>query len=157
MEMNGLDGHGGALRRSAAVALALVAAVALLAMPAAAGGAGAGLFGKRHLSIRVVKDGAPHQLVEGTRVRLSFHHEATRDVVRWSAGCNLFGARVNVAPKRLRIGQVTSTDVGCRPALARQDRWIARFFGSDPWWAKRGARLRLKSGDDRIVFRARSR
>ena len=136
------------------LALALIALSMMSA--SSAGSPGSGLSGKRWVSVKVVRNGSPHELVSGTRVKLKLVHEAKRDVARWSAGCNLFGGELSVTPRRLLIGQVTQTEMGCSPPLHRQDRWLARFFASDPRWARQGQRLRLRSGDDLVVFRVAS-
>ena len=115
--------------------------------------AGGKLLGKQYLSISAVRDGKPHKLVDGTRVRVGFAQRANRRAVAWRAGCNRFGAPATIRPRRLRTGRITGTEVGCRKALHRQDRWLARFFSRDPRWVGRGKRLRLRSGNDVIRLR----
>lgn len=139
-----------------------VAVVGLLAMAGAteAQAAGAKLIGNKYDSISVLRNGKPHELVEGTRIRVAFERRRNRRrnyrVVRWGAGCNKFGARVKIRPRRLRTGRILGTRMRCSDALHRQDRWLARFFRRDPRWVRRGARLRLRSGDDVIRLRRRS-
>ena len=135
-------------------AVAVVAAVGV-GWVAQAGGSGSALFGPAYDSTAVTKNGEPHELVEGTRIRVKFVHE-DHDVVRWRSGCNQFGAGVEVTPKRLEVGQIGGTEVGCAKRLHRQDEWIARVFGSDPKWIRQGRRLKLRAGDDAITLRRRA-
>jgi heat shock protein HslJ len=119
-------------------------------------GEGNALFGPAYKSVKVVNDGDPHPLFEDTTIRLKFRHEDERDVAVWRADCNLFAAPVEVRPKRLELGLISGTEVGCAQRLHRQDRWLAGFFGSDPKWARHGRTLRLDSGADRIVLKRRA-
>jgi hypothetical protein len=117
---------------------------------------GAALFNHPYVSTDVIKNGEPDPLVEGTRIRLKLAHEAKKDVARWNAGCNGFGARVDVKPKRLEIGAISQTLAKCAKPIMRQERWVAHFLGSDPRWHRSGGRLRLRRGDDVIKFRRRT-
>jgi hypothetical protein len=139
----------------AAAALVSLLGLALLASgPAEALRVGSALFGRPFVaSDAVVKNGERAPLVEGTRLRLRFVRGEERDLAQWRAGCNNFGARVEITATRLEIGQVTGTEVGCDPPLARQDRWVSRFFASDPEWVRHGNKLRLTRRDDVIRLR----
>jgi len=116
-------------------------------------GSGDDALGDRYASISVARDGEPHELVEGTRIRLRFEQREAYDVVGWRAGCNRFGARVEIGPWRFITGQISSTRIKCSKALRRQDEWLMSFFRRDPRWALRGTRLRLRSDDDVIRLR----
>jgi hypothetical protein len=135
-----------------------LAVVGLMVMVCAteAQGSGVEALGDRYDSLSVVRDGEPHELVEGTRIRLRFEQREGYDVVSWRAGCDYLGARVEIRPWRLLTGQISGTEMGCSDALLRQDRWLARFFRRDPRWTLRGTRLRLRSGDDVIRLRRRT-
>jgi hypothetical protein len=117
---------------------------------------GSALFGRAHLSTGVIKNGAPHALVEGTRIRVRFAHSDEGDRVRWRSGCNYYGAEVDVTAEHLNIGVIGSTAVACSKPLNRQDKWVARFFGSNPRWVRHGRRLKLMSADDVIKLRRRA-
>jgi heat shock protein HslJ len=119
-------------------------------------GSGGALFGRAYLSKKVIKNGAPHTLVEGTKIRVKFEHRDNYDVVRWRSGCNRFGAHVEVMAERLKLGVITGTLVGCPKPLDRQDEWIASFFASDPEWVRNSRKLRLRSADDVIKLRRRA-
>jgi hypothetical protein len=100
-------------------------------------GSGDDALGDRYASISVARDGEPHELVEGTRIRLRFEQREAYDVVGWRAGCNRFGARVEIGPWRFITGQISSTRIKCSKALRRQDEWLMSFFRRDPRWALR--------------------
>jgi META domain len=117
---------------------------------------GAALFGPGYVSTKVIKDGAPHALVEATKIRVKIEHRDNYDVVRWRSGCNRFGAHVEVMAERLKLGVITGTLVGCPKPLDRQDEWIASFFASDPEWVRNSRTLRLRSADDVIKLRRRA-
>ena len=136
-----------------------LAVVGLMAMVGAteAQGAERQVLGNQYNSISVVRDGEPHELVEGTRIFLGFEQRDRYDVVSWNAGCNSAGARVKIRARRLVTGQISGTRRACTDALHRQDRWLERFFRRDPRWSLRGKRLRLRSGDDVIRLRRRAK
>ena len=130
-------------------------ALLLAAAPAQAGDR-AELFRHRYVSTAVIKDGERRQLFEGTKIRLDFEHRADYDVVRWQADCNVFGADVDVTEKLLVTGQIEGTSQGCPKARLRRDRWMLRFFRSDPRWRiPREGRLKLRAGDRVIRLRRR--
>ena len=118
---------------------------------------GGELVGNRFVSKSVVRNGEPFELVEGTRIRVRFASEGRDESngVGWRAGCNHFGAPVEIRRRRLVTGEILGTEMGCRGALHRQDGWLARFFRRDPRWVLRGRRLKLRAGDDVIRLRRR--
>jgi heat shock protein HslJ len=143
----------GMRRAMISIAIALAGLVGA-AGPTDAVAAGDALFGApAWKSVKVVKEGERHPLFEGTTVRLKFRHEGDHDTARWNAECNLFGAPVEVRRRRLEIGQIIGTIVGCADRLHRQDRWLDHFFRSDPRWVRHARKLRLAAGDNRIVLR----
>lgn len=136
----------------------LAALVALLSVAGSAHAAsdGSGLFGRGYVSTAVLKDGAPHPLFEETKIRVDFDHGAENDGVSWRADCNIFVARVDVTEERLLVGQIAGTDMGCATAQMRRDRWMARFFRSDPKWRiRRDETLKLTAGDRVIRLTSR--
>lgn len=133
-----------------AVSLALGAAFA------EAGDRSDRLFGRPYFATAVTKDGERHELVRGTRIRVGFDHDVETDYVFWDAGCNDFGAELEVKPRRLITGVTYSTDMLCRPRpIMRQERWVAKLFHSDPVWHARGRKLRLRSHGTVIRLRRR--
>lgn len=151
-------------RAALALAAASTATLAVLlgSTPDRASGAqatspGKNLFGRAWIAKEIVKDGERIPLEKGTRLVFRLHRGGKHDGASWRAGCNHFGARVEVTPKRLRFKGIYQTDMGCRPVLHRQDNRIARFFASDPRWKREGRRLILRSDDDAIRLTRRPR
>jgi hypothetical protein len=125
----------------------LVLAVLLAAGPAQAGDR-ADLFGRGWISTAVLEDGERLPLFEGAKIRVDFDHGADHDAISWKADCNYFGAKVDVTEERLLIGQGLQTTQGCPKPRHRRDRWMNRFFSSDPKWRiRQDARLKLTAGD----------
>ncbi len=116
---------------------------------------GDALFEQPYRSTAVIKDGEPHPLFGDTRVSLEFERRDDYDVMRWSARCNSFAARVEVRPQRLVTGPIIGTLIGCADRLHRQDGWLTRFFGRDPEWTRNAGKLKLRSRGDVIRFRRR--
>lgn len=78
-----------------------------------------------------------HELVEGTRVRLSFE-DGTLAV---SAGCNTMTAEYDVTGDRLAwSGPPAATMMGCLDDVAAQDEWLTSLFQT-------GATVQLVDGD----------
>ena len=128
--------------------LAPVVLVLSVAGSAQAASDSADLFGRGYVSKAVLKDGVRHPLFEGTNIRVDFDHRAEYDSVGWRADCNFFGARVDVTEERLLVGQIAGTEMGCAKPQNRQDRWMLRFFASDPKWRiRRDETLKLTAGD----------
>ncbi|HWW66811.1 MAG TPA: META domain-containing protein [Solirubrobacterales bacterium] len=71
----------------------------------------------------------------------------------WEANCNGFFANLRVTSRRLRVTMIGSTAKLCPDVRAREDRWLKKFFESDPYWRVRGARLRLTAGHRVILLR----
>lgn len=66
--------------------------------------------------------------VENTTVRLSFQEGS----IGFSAGCNIFGGSYSLQGDKLIVTELGSTNIGCEPALAAQDDWLAEFITSSP-------------------------
>ena len=111
------------------------------------------LWGRTFVSRSVTDDGSRVELVDGTRIRVSFEQRRAGDSVRWHAGCNTAGGKVAVSPDRLDVTEIASTAVGCPDERQRQDAWVNRFFGSRPFWRLAGDRLTLRVDDTVIRFR----
>ena len=93
----------------------------------------------------VSTSGDPQDLVADAEVALTFEQREDTTLLRWQAGCNTFGAHLDVEPKRLVVGEVSGTEIGCPDPRHRQDVRLLGFFGSDPEWELAGDRLRLSS------------
>jgi heat shock protein HslJ len=101
-----------------------------------------GLTGRTFLSTAVTQDGAPFALVQGTRIRLVFDNGR----LTAQAGCNTMSGDLTVDGGRLVVGDLATTEIGCQPALAQQDNWLAQLLGSNPSFALDGNDLTLTSG-----------
>lgn len=113
------------------------------------------LFPREYVSTAVLKNGVRAPLLEGTKIHVDFWRRKGSASVRWWADCNYFGARVDITDERLVTGQVVGTEMYCgERRRRRQDRWMLRFFSSDPKWRiPRAGRLRLSAGDRVIKLR----
>lgn len=106
-----------------------------------------GLAGRTFLSESVTRDGVPHPLVAGTRIRLAFGDAGTFTA---SAGCNTMSGSVDVEDARIVVGGLAMTEMGCDPERHEQDAWLAAFLGAGPAYELEGDRLRLSGrGGDR--------
>ena len=144
-------------RRSTRVATLALAGTALAALLAACAsgaaptptptGAGAqALDGRTFLSVAVTDGGADRPLVNGTRIRLDFRDGS----LSASAGCNTMGARYHIDGGRLIVEQLSTTDMGCPPALGTQDAWLAQLLGAGPTINLDGNALDLAAGSTTI-------
>ena len=80
-------------------------------------------------------------LVDGTRIRLSFGDDGQ---ITASAGCNTLGGAVEITAERIDVGDLSTTEMGCEPALHEQDAWLADFLASEPGYTLDGDRLVLR-------------
>jgi heat shock protein HslJ len=100
------------------------------------------LAGREFLSNGITDGGAPFNLVQGTRVRLTF----TDANVSAAAGCNIFGGTYRVEGGRLIIDGGAMTEMGCDEARERQDQWLFSFLGSKPSATLASTDLTLDNG-----------
>ncbi len=114
-------------------------------------------FGSAYLSSSVEKDVERLDIYGNTRLRVDFDHDLNyRDVVRFNAGCNSFGAELEIENERIVTGSVDSTLVQCSfLALESQDTFFARFFQADPAYVLSGNELRLTARDMVIDLKQR--
>jgi heat shock protein HslJ len=132
-----------------------IPALALLGMVGACAGKGdpgdgsASLGGRTFLSESVTEGRAPRALVEGTRIRLTFHDDGRLTA---SAGCNTLGGHVEVKGDRIEVGDLSTTEMGCDPSLHEQDEWLAGVLGAGPRFTLEESRLRLGTDDVAIAL-----
>lgn len=108
------------------------------------GGGGGELWGRTFLSEAVTEDGRPKALVEGTEIRIELHDDGRLTA---SAGCNTLGGTPTLTADAIELGDgVSTTEMGCDPALHEQDGWLADFLTAGPSYALDGDRLQLTSG-----------
>lgn len=113
---------------------------------AATAGSGPDLDGRTFLSTDVTDAGNPHPLVDGTRIRISFHDGQ----IGLSAGCNSMGGAYVVRNGLLDVTDLSQTDMGCDPDRMTQDEWLAGLITSGPTIRLDGNDLRIKEGDTLI-------
>ena len=111
-----------------------------------------GILDGSYRSTSVTDDGEPRALVAGTRIRLIFEGEAEDRSLRWTAGCNRYGASLDVTGETLNLEGIGGSESGCPDDLATQDSWLVDFFEADPEWQLAEDELTLTSGTTVIVF-----
>jgi heat shock protein HslJ len=140
-----------AIRRLVAV-LSLVGVLAGLAScssssQAPSGLSSASLAGKTFVSTSVTG----HDLVAGTKVTLQFDGPT----LVASAGCNTMSAAYMLDNSTLRwSGPARSTLIGCPPALAAQDHWLAGFLQAGAAALLTGHELSLSSSPTTMRLQA---
>ena len=108
-----------------------------------------GMSRQRFESSRVLVNGRPRPLVDGTRIVVTVQDGA----VSATAGCNAMAVQEGVIDGRLH-GRVVMTLKSCGAERDAQDRWLGSFLGSGPAWEHTGDELRLTAGDTTIVLTA---
>ena len=101
-----------------------------------------------YLSQRVLEDGTPRELVEGTRLQLAF--EGQRVGAR--AGCNTLGGEYRIEGGRFVLTNAAQTLIGCDPERHAQDEWYFGFLQSSPAIVVQGDTLVLDRAGTRIEY-----
>lgn len=104
--------------------------------------------GRTYVSTDVTVKSEPRRLVEGSRLRLTFDETN----VRADAGCNSLGGAYRLDGERLVVSALGGTEIGCEPALMRQDKWLAGLLTAGPMVALEGDRLTLTDGDTVVTM-----
>ena len=76
--------------------------------------------------------------------------------IGWKANCNGSGAQMRVGHKRMRLGPITSSSVGCANLTGRQDSWLGSLFTADPRWQLKRGLLVLRAGQRVLRLRTDS-
>jgi heat shock protein HslJ len=84
----------------------------------------------------------------GTTISVRFSDEG----FGFSAGCNGHFGQYTLCDGKLCIQGLGSTDIGCDPALAAQDGWLASFFTSEPQIDLVGDTLTFTGSEATLVF-----
>ena len=118
--------------------IGLLANLASCCSTPASGVSSASLAGKTFVSTSVTG----HTLVAGSTVTLTFEGP----ILAASAGCNTMSAAYAADNSTLRwTGPPRSTLIGCAPALAAQDQWLASFLQTGAAALLTGQQLSLTS------------
>lgn len=118
--------------------------------PVTAGaGPGGTALAAEYVSVEVTAGGEPRPLVEGTEIRLRFDD----DQLSASLGCNQLVGSFRVDGTRLVVDGLSSTEMGCDPALHEQDQWFADLLTTDVQLLTSGDELAINDGFTAVVFR----
>lgn len=90
-------------------------------------------------------------------IKLSLSHSRRGQWIGWEANCNGSGAQMHIGHKRMRLGSITSSSVGCPNLWGRQDRWLMSLFSPDPRWQLKRGLLVLRASRRVLRLRTRSR
>jgi heat shock protein HslJ len=82
---------------------------------------------------------APSAVVEGSTVALAFEGTA----LRVTTGCNTLTGAVRVVNSTLVVDGLGGTEMGCEPALMRQEEWVAEMLRARPRLELSGPMLSL--------------
>lgn len=127
--MTRLDALLARVRRAAAAAITLVAALAGCGQQTASTGepAATPLPSGEYVVTAAAAGGAPRPFVPGTEVRFTFRG----GMLAIEAGCNHLSGSYTVSGDRLRVGPVGGTEMGCDEERMEQDRWLAGLLAQD--------------------------
>lgn len=112
----------------------------------------AALAGRSFVVTTLISDGSPRPPVGESRITISF----TGDTVGAYADCNQLGSSAATVDGRLVVDSVGGTEIGCAPALHRQDEWVARFLTAEPAYEVDGDRLVLRTSHMTVELVARA-
>lgn len=106
------------------------------------------LNGREFWSTSVVVDGEPVELVEGTRIAVSFGDGS----IGASAGCNSMGGGYDLVDGHIVVSEMATTEIGCDPERHEQDASVAEFLGNEPFAELAGDQLVMTAGNTVITF-----
>lgn len=100
-----------------------------------------------YLSVSVTENGGERELVEGTRIQVSFEG----DRISASAGCNSMGGSYTVSEAGvLEVADLSMTEMGCDGPRQEQDSFVSAFLTSSPMVQMDGDTLVLATDSTRI-------
>jgi heat shock protein HslJ len=83
-----------------------------------------------------------HELAAGSEISLSF----TGAALSANAGCNTMNGSYVLEGAQLVVAGLSSTMMGCEPALMEQDTWLSTFLESSPGITATGTGIALAGG-----------
>ncbi|EXG81062.1 META domain-containing protein [Cryptosporangium arvum] len=131
------------------VAVSLLAACAAEDRGVVRAGPADPFSGRTFVSTGVTEGGTDRPLVDGTRIELRFAGDRTLGV---RAGCNQMSGPVTIEGDTLRVGDLTTTDMGCDQPRMDQDSWFAGVLKAAPAWRLDGDTLTLTTERTEIRF-----
>jgi heat shock protein HslJ len=108
--------------------------------------ASSGLNGRGFVSVLV--EDPHHQLVNGTRINLSFNDGH----IGAAAGCNSIGGDYELDNGKLVVGALAETEMGCEAKLQQQDEWLVAFLRDKPAVELDGNDLVLTTADTKVTM-----
>jgi heat shock protein HslJ len=99
-----------------------------------------------YAAVSVSGAGAARLFERPKEIRVGLSHGKRGQRIGWEANCNGSGAQMHVGHKRMRLGPVTSSSVGCANLSGRQDHWLMSLFTADPHWQLKRGLLVLRAG-----------
>lgn len=144
--------------RITVLVLPLALAGALSSCAAQSGGKSTGdgvtaadLDGRTFVSSSATSGGQPHELVAGTRIRLTFDNGH----VGANAGCNQLSGAYSLDGATLVVDNLASTQMACDTARQAQDEWLAGLLTARPTVALAGDDLTLTTPQDELRLKDR--
>lgn len=114
-------------------------------------GGAADVDGRTFLSTEVAEDGVPRDLVEGSRISVTFEDGQ----LSAQAGCNTMFGGYEVDGDTLVVDGLAMTEMGCPEDLMAQDAWLAALLQSGPALAVDGDTLVLTGGSTVLTLQDR--
>jgi heat shock protein HslJ len=142
--------------RAALLAMLASALTATLCAPAEASYRPPDRIWGRYTAVSVSGAGAARLFDRPKEIGVGLGRDGQGQWIGWKANCNGSGARLRVRHKRMRLGPVASTAIGCPDLSGRQDRWLMNLFTADPRWRLSRRLLVLRAGRQVLRLRAES-
>lgn len=136
--------------------MAAFSAAAILCAPAEASFSPPDRIWGGYTAVSVSGAGAARLFDRPKEIGLSLSRDRRGQWIGWEANCNGSGARMRVGHKRMRLGPIASTAVGCANLPGRQDRWLMNLFTADPRWQLKRDLLVLRAGQRVLRLRTDS-
>ncbi|HEX6684346.1 MAG TPA: META domain-containing protein [Candidatus Limnocylindrales bacterium] len=133
------------IRSAPAVILLLLLLLSACAGPGGGGGEGSRLAGRTFLSSEVTG----RTLAAGTQLQLAFPEGGKLSL---HGGCNRLAGDAGFDVDRLKVSELSSTNLGCDKARHEQDEWLMAFLKAGPRFALNGDELVLTGDKETIKF-----
>jgi heat shock protein HslJ len=138
------------------LAMFAISLSAILCAPAEAGYRPPDRIWGRYTAVSVSGAGAVRLFDRPKEIGVGLSRDRLGQWIGWEANCNGSGARMRVGHKRMRLGPIVSSAVGCANLSGRQDRWLIDLFTADPRWRLKRSLLVLRAGLRELRLLAKS-